>query len=110
MRACVFFLAFSLGLSASVWAQAPQPAGAPDCPAEQAALEADIEVARTKGQMLRRQQLAQTLQALQARCAAATTGQSRATQIQALQERIRDLRKDLDQAEAQLRTLQTAPP
>jgi hypothetical protein len=44
-----------------------QPDGA-DCRAEEASLERDIDLARSRGQMLRRQQLAETLNAVRERC------------------------------------------
>ncbi|MGJ7506143.1 DUF1090 family protein [Variovorax sp. GT1P44] len=85
-----------------------QPAGQIDsteCKAEKAAIDRDMELARSKGQMLRRQQLAETLVALQARCDALTPEQSRAASIEKLEHEIQDLRKALDDAEEQLRRL-----
>lgn len=65
---------FALTLAAVLALATPafaQPAAVPDasaCQAEQASLERDIDLARSRGQMLRRQQLAEALNAVQARC------------------------------------------
>ena len=101
-------LAISLALALPVVAQPANQAGnSTDCKAEEAALERDIDLARSKGQMLRRRQLAEALVALQARCKTLSPEQSRAARIEALEQEIRDLRLELQRAEEQLRSLKS---
>lgn len=103
MGAC--FLAIALATPADA-----QPTGQVDsteCKAEEAAIERDMDLARSKGQMLRRRQLAEALAALQARCETRTPEQSRAANIDRLEREIRELRKELEQAEEQLRKLKS---
>lgn len=90
-----------------------QTAAAPDaaaCQAEQASLERDIDLARSRGQMLRRQQLAEALNAVQARCKAPAPAGSRAARIEKLEQDIRSLRTQLERAEDQLRQLKNESP
>jgi hypothetical protein len=98
-------LAIALALAVPAIAQPADPAGNADCKAEEAAIERNIELARSKGQMLRRQQLAEALATLQARCRTLDPAQSRAARIEALEQVIRDLRQELNRAEEQLRNL-----
>jgi hypothetical protein len=98
-------LAIALALAAPAFAQPTNPADNADCKAEQAALEQDIDLARSKGQMLRRRQLAEALVALQTRCRMLSPEQSRAARIEALEHEIRELRQELSRAEEQLRNL-----
>jgi septal ring factor EnvC (AmiA/AmiB activator) len=105
MRVNSFFLAVALMLATPAIAQ---PAGQIDnaqCEAEMAAIERDMDVARSKGQMLRRRQLAETLSALQARCDTLTPEQRRTADIEKLEQEIQDLREALDDAQEQLRRL-----
>lgn len=69
-----------------------------------------MDVARSKGQMLRRRQLADELVALQTRCAPGAAGQRGAANIEQLKQEIQDLRERLVQAEEQLRKLESAGP
>jgi parvulin-like peptidyl-prolyl isomerase len=90
-----------------------QPAAVPDaaaCQAEEASLERDIDLARSRGQMLRRQQLAEALNAVQARCKAPAPAGSRAARIDKLEQDIRSLRTQLERAEDQLRQLKNESP
>jgi chaperonin cofactor prefoldin len=91
-----------------------QPTGQMDssteCQAEKAAIDRDMELARSKGQMLRRRQLAEALATLQARCETLAPEQSRAANIESLEKEIRELRKELDHAEEQLRKLKSEAP
>ena len=80
------------------------------CEAEEAALERDMDLARARGQMLRRRQLAENLDALRARCRASEPPQSRAARIDKLERDIRALRTELEHAEAQLRELKNERP
>ena len=98
-------LAIAFALAVPAIAQPTDPADNPDCKAEEAAIERNIELARSKGQMLRRQQLAEALAALQARCRTLDPAQTRAARIEALEQVIRDLRQELNRAEEQLHNL-----
>ena len=87
-------------------AQPANPAApTPSCATEIATLEQAVDAARAKGQMLRRQQLANELSALQTRCAAGAGDPQRAASIAQLEQEIQDLRARLEQAQAQLRKL-----
>jgi TolA-binding protein len=99
-------MALALGLAVSAFAQSTEPVDAAGCAAQQTAIEQDMELARARGQMLRRRQLAEALGALQARCQPAPAAeQSRAAQIERLEQQIRRLRAELAQAEEALRKL-----
>jgi chromosome segregation ATPase len=80
------------------------------CEAEEAALERDMDLARSRGQMLRRRQLAEKLDALRARCLSSESPQSRAARIDKLERDIRALRAELEHAETQLRELKNERP
>jgi hypothetical protein len=110
MRVKPCFLALALALSIPSIAQPTDQADAADCKAEEAALERGIDLARSKGQMLRRRQLAEALVALQTRCKTLAPEQSRAAKIQRLEQDIRELRLELERAEEQLRELKSAAP
>ncbi|WP_256856533.1 DUF1090 family protein [Variovorax sp. KK3] len=86
-------------------AQPAPPIDTTVCKAEEDALEQDIDIARSKGQMLRRRQLAEELAALHARCQAVAPVQSRAARVEKLEQEIRELRTALGRAEEQLRQL-----
>ena len=110
MRANLGLLAITLALAAS--AAYAQPAGAltpADCKAELAAVERDMDVARSRGQMLRRRELAEAHDLLLARCAPAAP-LSREAQIAKVEKDIRDLRTELDRAQEELRKLKSAVP
>lgn len=110
LNTCVLTLALTVAMPA--FAQ-PATATAPDaaaCQAEQASLERDIDLARSRGQMLRRQQLAEALNAMQARCKAPAPAGSRAARIDRLEQDIRSLRMQLERAEDQLRQLKNESP
>lgn len=104
------FLALALTLAAPAFAQSPQPSQGEDCKAQEAALERDMDLARSRGQMLRRRELADALSALQASCKTPVVPQSRQARIERLEQDIRLLRSELDQAEAQLRSLRSESP
>jgi HAMP domain-containing protein len=110
MRVKPCFLALALTLAMPAFAQSAEPPDAAACQAEEAALELDIDLARSKGQMLRRRQLAEALSALQARCKAVPPVQSRAARIERLEQEIKTLRSELDRAEEQLRHLKSGSP
>ncbi|SEB25782.1 DUF1090 family protein [Variovorax sp. YR216] len=107
MRVNPLLLIIALALTLPAIAQPAGRTDSTECKAEEAAIERDMELARSKGQMLRRQQLAETLAALQARCDILPPEQSRAANINRLEHEIQDLRKALDHAEEQLRSLKS---
>lgn len=91
-------------------AEHAKPVEGASCEAEEAALEREMDLARSRGQMLRRRQLAETLAALQTRCHGAEPQQSRAARIDKLEHEIRTLRSELERAEEQLRDLRNERP
>ncbi len=100
-------------MALAVPAFAQQPSAAVDdaaCAPQMAAIEHEMDMARARGQMLRRQQLANQLSALQARCSPPAAQGSRAARMAALEHEIETLRVQLERAEEQLRQLQHAPP
>jgi hypothetical protein len=108
-----WFLTVALTLASPVFAQPLEQAKQGDgasCQAEEAALERDMDLARSRGQMLRRRQLAETLAALRTRCQASESPQSRAARIEKLEQEVRTLRSELEHAEEQLRDLRRARP
>ena len=114
---CFLTLAFTvtvafttLTVAAPAFAQAAAAPDAAACQAEEASLERDIDLARSRGQMLRRQQLAEALLAVQQRCKAPAPAGSRAARINQLEQDIRSLRAQLERAEDQLRQLKSESP
>ena len=107
MRVNPCFLAIAMALATPAIAQPTGQVDNAKCEAEKAAIERDMDLARSKGQMLRRRQLAEALAALQARCETLAPEQSRAANIERLEQEIRELRKELDHAEEQLRKLKS---
>jgi len=103
------FLVLLLALAAPAIAQPTEPVGDANCNSEKAAIEREMELARSKGQMLRRRQLAESLVAVQARCENLSPQQRRAADIEKLEAEIRELRKDLDHAEEELRKMKGKP-
>ena len=77
------------------------------CAAEQAELEKRMDLARAKGRMLLRQQLADQLASLQQDCKLLSADQGSATNIERLEREVRTLRAELEAAEAQLRKLKS---
>ena len=110
MRVNPFFLFIALALAPPAMAQPAVQADNAECKAEKATLEQDMELAQSKGQMLRRRQLAEALTALQARCENAAPAQSRAAKIERLDQEIRELREALARAEEQLHKLKSEAP
>lgn len=106
-------MAIVLALAAPVFAQPaeqPKQVEGASCEAEEAALEREMDLARSRGQMLRRRQLAETLAALRTRCHGSEPQQSRAARIDKLEQEIRALRSELERAEDQLRDLRNQRP
>lgn len=83
-----------------------QPLSVEECKVQEAVLERDMAQARSRGQMLRRRELADTLSALQLRCQALAPV-SREVRIEKLEHEIRTLRTELERAEAQLRSVKS---
>ncbi|MBD9395708.1 DUF1090 family protein [Acidovorax sp. ACV01] len=77
------------------------------CTAEKADVEKRMEVARSKGQMLLRRQLADQLAALQSSCQPLAVDPGRAANIERLEKEVRALRAELEAAEEQLRKLRS---
>lgn len=112
LRAKRWLLSVVLAVATPAFAQAVEPVerATSSCQAEEAALERDMDLARSRGQMLRRRQLAENLDALRARCLSSEPPQSRAARIDKLEHDIRALRAELEHAEAQLRELKNERP
>lgn len=115
LKPCFLALAFALAAPAFAQstssAQSAPPLPGDDCKAQEAVLEREIDLARSRGQMLRRRELADALAALQVQCTAPApaSAQSREARIERLEQEIRLLRSELAQAEAQLRSLRAGP-
>jgi Protein of unknown function (DUF1090) len=112
-KPCFLPLAWALAMPAFAQTAPPVPVDAADCKAQEAVLERDMALARSRGQMLRRRELGDELSALQARCAAIVPpvpAQGRAARIEKLEQEIRTLRAELDRAEEQLRGLRSESP
>lgn len=114
MKRSLLVIALALAMPAFAQSTPPaQPAESAEgtsCHAEEAALERDMDLARSRGQMLRRRQLADTLTALRMRCQGTEPPQSRAARIDKLEHDIRLLRSELEHAEEQLRELKSQRP
>ena len=110
MRLKPFSLALALTLAMPAFAQTAEPSDGGDCKAQEAVLERDMDLARSRGQMLLRRQLAEALSALQTRCKTSAPPQSRAVRIEKLEQEIRTLKSELDRAEEQLRSLKHESP
>lgn len=108
MRAPLSVLLFTLALAMPAVAQPAAPMDSASCATGIAALQQSMDTARAKGQMLRRRQLAEELDALQTRCAPHAQDPQRAAdtlQVEQLEQEIRELRTRLEQAQEQLRKL-----
>lgn len=115
-RCAPALLAAALLLAATAAPAQPAPSAAPmpstdatTCRAEEAALIQDMDTARARGRMLQRRQLATELEAVRARCGTLPPMQSREAHIERLQSEIREMRKEIDRAEAELRRLRQGP-
>ncbi len=114
MRFKTCLLALALASTASAFAQAPQgpaePSDHASCQAEEASLEQDIALARSRGQMLRRRQLAEALSTLQAHCETLVPIKDQAARIERQEQEVAHLRVELARAEAYLRKLKAQTP
>ncbi|WP_234974784.1 DUF1090 family protein [Variovorax paradoxus] len=104
-KPCFLALAWALAMPAFAQTTPPEPLDAADCKAQEAVLERDMALARSRGQMLRRRELGDELAALQTRCVALAPAQGRAARIEKLEQEIRTIRAELERAEEQLRGL-----
>ena len=106
MNVSYCILAIALALTGSAIAQTTSTPGShAACQTQTADIERRMDVARSKGQMLLRAQLADQLATLQAGCQPLSPDQSRAANIQRLESEIQALKTDLEVAEEQLRKL-----
>lgn len=74
-----------------------------DCYAQQAALEKNMRDARSRGQMLRRRQLQESLDALRARCDEIASRDTHEARVMRQKNVVMQLRLDLANAEEELR-------
>ena len=106
MNVSYCILAIALALTGAAIAQPTSTVGNNTaCQTQTADIERRMDVARSKGQMLLRAQLADQLATLQAGCQPLSPDQSRAANIQRLESEIQALKTDLEVAEEQLRKL-----
>lgn len=98
-------MTIALTLAVPTFAQSDGRVDSAGCKAEQSEIEQNMDLAQSKGQMLRRRQLAEALAAVKARCDALRPEQTRAANIERLEREVRELRQELDHAEEQLRKL-----
>ncbi len=109
MKSC--FLALSLACATSTFAQpSTDPRDSAGCQAEEASLQQDIALARSRGQMLRRRQLADALTALRKHCENLPPITDRATLIRRQDQEVQLLRAELERAEAYLYKLKAESP
>ncbi|MBB3176528.1 DUF1090 family protein [Variovorax sp. Sphag1AA] len=76
-----------------------------DCYAQQAALEKNIRDARSRGQMLRRRQLQESLDALRARCDEIASRDTHEARVMRQKNVVMQLRLDLANAEEELQRI-----
>lgn len=108
MKLHLCLVSLAIGLLASMQANAqsePSKKTAADCYAQQAALEKDMRDARSRGQMLRRRQLQESLDALRARCDEIASKDTHEARVMRQKNVIMQLRLDLANAEDELRRI-----
>ena len=108
MKLHLCLASLSIGLLLSMQANAqPEPSKKTeaDCYAQQAALEKDMRDARSRGQMLRRRQLQESLDALRARCDEIAAKDTHEARVMRQKNVIMQLRLDLANAEEDLRRI-----
>ncbi|RYF77295.1 MAG: DUF1090 family protein [Comamonadaceae bacterium] len=81
-----------------------------DCAAQKVAIEQAMANAQSKGQMLQRRRLAETLVELDKRCDAKAPATSRAAELARLEDEARALQMALERVQARLRELRNQPP
>lgn len=106
LHLCIGALAIGVLFSAQANAQSePSKKTEADCYAQQAALEKDMRAARSRGQMLRRRQLQESLDALRSHCDEIASKDSHEARVMRQKNVVLQLRIDLDRAEEDLRNL-----
>lgn len=106
LHLCLASLAMSLLVSIPANAQSePSKKTEADCYAQQAALEKDMRDARSRGQMLRRRHLQESLDALRARCDEIASRDTHEARVMRQKNVVMQLRLDLASAEDELRRL-----
>ena len=106
LHLCICALVIGVLCSAQANAQTePAKKTEADCYAQQAALEKDMRAARSRGQMLRRRQLQESLDALRSRCDEIASQDSHEARVMRQKNVVFQLRIDLDRAEEDLRNL-----
>lgn len=106
LQRCTFAILLAMFCAAGASAQAePSKKTEADCYAQQAQLEKDMRAARSRGQMLRRRQLEESLHALQTRCEEVASLQTHEGRVMRQKNVVLQLRLDLDRAEEELRRL-----
>lgn len=95
-------------LTGAVFAQSTNPVDENAvCNAQKVEVQKRMEIARSKGQMLLRQQLAEQLAVLQVDCKPLPASQTRAAAIERLEKKVEALRTELDTAQEQLHQLKS---
>lgn len=112
MRLKTLFMAIALASAVPAFAQqaSTDPRDSAGCQAEETSLQQDIALARSRGQMLRRRQLADALAALQTHCENLPPIKDRATRILVQEREVAQLHAELERAEAYLRKLKAEAP
>lgn len=110
LHLCIGPVAIASFCATQAIAQPNPPAGGVECGAQQAALERDMDVARSKGQMLRRRELEQTFRALQSRCGDGSAQDDHRARVVRQENEVLQRRLELDRAEEELRRLRAERP
>jgi hypothetical protein len=115
LKFCALGLALACALPVMAQSRAtpappPPPADHASCQTEEASLEQDIALARSRGQMLRRRQLNDALIAVQTHCAALAPVKDHASRIRRQEQEVATLREELSRAEAYLSKLKAEAP
>jgi hypothetical protein len=108
MKLHLCLASLTVGLLVSMQANAqsePSKKTEADCYARQSALEKDMRDARSRGQMLRRRQLQESLDALRARCDEIASKDTHEARVMRQKNVIMQLQLDLANAEEELRRI-----
>lgn len=106
LHLCLGIAAIALSCSMHASAQSePSKKTEADCYKQQAALEKDMNAARSRGQMLRRRQLQDSLDALRALCDEIASQQTHEGRVMRQKNIVMQLRLDLARAEEELREI-----
>ncbi|SFN17671.1 DUF1090 family protein [Variovorax sp. OV329] len=88
----------------------PDPLTVKECETQQVQLQRDMRDARSRGQMLRRRNLEETLITLQARCEEVTAQDTHEARVLRQKYVVMQRQVDLDRAQDELRRLQAEKP